>query len=79
MQRSERLPNGSEVRFDISQGLAIGRGLIVDARYDDGWLYRLDDVTAVGPVDDQRNDQRELWVWDFEVVPLEATGAPRAE
>ena len=79
MSRSKRLPNGSPVRFDIAQGLATGRGLIGDAHYDDGWLYRLDDVAAAASVDEQRNEHGELWAWDFEVFPIDETGAPRTE
>jgi len=45
---TERLPNQARVRFDIAQGLATGRGVIVDARYDDGWRYRLEEVEGRG-------------------------------
>jgi len=66
-----RLPNQTRVRFDIAQGLATGGGVIVDARYDEGWLYRLEQVDGTEPVDQQRNELGELWAWDFEVVPIE--------
>ena len=69
MSRPERLPNQTRVRFDIAQGLATGAGVIAGARYDDGWLYRLDQVHGTGPVDEQRNERGELWAWDFEVAP----------
>ena len=79
MSRSNRLLNGSPVRFDTAQGWATGRGAVADACYDDGWLYRLDNVAAAASVDDQRNEHGELWAWDFEVFPIDETRAPRTE
>ena len=70
MSVPQRLANQTHVHFDIAQGMATGHGRIADARYDDGWLYRLDRVEGIGQVDEQRNEQGELWAWDFEVVPV---------
>ena len=66
-QRPEPLPNGTTVHFDISQGLAVGEGVIRDALYDEGWLYRLD-VLSGENVDAERNADGELYAWDFEVT-----------
>ena len=63
------LPPGTQVEFDIGQGLAAGRAAIGAAAYDDGWLYQLD-VVAGDHAADHRNDAGELWVCDFEVRPV---------
>ena len=62
------LPPGTQVEFDIGQGLAAGRAAIIAAEYDDGWLYQLD-VVAGDHAADHRNAAGELWVCDFEVRP----------
>jgi phenolic acid decarboxylase len=60
------LPPGTQVEFDIGQGLAAGRAAIIAVDYDDGWLYQLD-VVAGDHAADHRNEAGELWVCDFEV------------
>jgi hypothetical protein len=63
------LPIHTEVEVDIAQGLACCRGRILEAEYDDGWLYRVE-VTAGDPCDDHRNEDGDLWVCLFEVTPV---------
>jgi len=60
------LSAGTTVDVDIAQGLARCRGRIVEAEYDDGWLYRVD-VTGDDACDDHRNADGDLWVCQFEV------------
>ena len=66
---TQRLPNGTRVRMDIAQGLDRCEGVIADAEYDDGWLYRIE-VAAGDPCDTHREDNGDLWVCDFEVSPM---------
>lgn len=63
------LKTGTKVPFDISQGLTVGEGIIVDVESADcGWLYHLDLLNLFkGAVDDHRNAQGELWVCEHEV------------
>ena len=68
MGKQRPLPTGTPVDFDIAQGLAVDKGVIRAAEYDDGWLYQLD-VVAGDRADSQRNEGGELWAWDFEVRP----------
>jgi hypothetical protein len=63
------LPLGTQVEFDIGQGLAVGRAAIIAAEYEDGWLYLLE-VVAGDHADDHRNGAGELWVCDYEVRPV---------
>jgi hypothetical protein len=42
MHHTSPLPIGTQVAFDIAQGMATGRGVVIAAEYDDGWAYRLD-------------------------------------
>jgi hypothetical protein len=44
-------------------------GIITATHYDDGWLYRIQ-VTAGDRLDQERNDDGELWVCDFEAEPI---------
>jgi hypothetical protein len=53
------LPPGTQVEFDIGQGLAAGRATILATEYDDGWLYQLA-VVAGDHADDHRNEAGEL-------------------
>jgi hypothetical protein len=66
MNHEPPLKRGTKVDFDIGQGLAVGRGVVTDAEYDGGWLYRID-VAEGDPADNHRNERGELWVCDFEV------------
>jgi len=63
------LKPGTRVRFDIAQGLAVGEGIVCEADYDDGWLYRID-VTGGSRGDIHRGADGELWVCEFEVQPV---------
>jgi hypothetical protein len=62
-------PIHTEVDVDIAQGLARCRGRILEAEYDDGWLYRIE-VTRGDACDDHRHADGELWVCEFEVTPV---------
>ena len=42
---------------------------IVEGRYDDGWLYRID-VVSGDRLDEHRGEEGQLWVCDFEVTPI---------
>jgi hypothetical protein len=63
------LPTDTIVDVDIAQGLARCRARIVEAEFDDGWLYRID-VTSGDACDDHRNENGDLWVCQFEVTPV---------
>ena len=63
------LPIHTEVDVDIAQGLACCRGRIVEAEYDDGWLYRIE-VISGDACDDHRHGDGQLWVCEFEVTPV---------
>jgi hypothetical protein len=66
------------VDINIAQGLDVARGRVLDATFDDGWLYRVK-VTAGSACTMHRHDDGELWVCDFEVTPVsQATSNPRA-
>jgi hypothetical protein len=67
------LQPGMRVRFDIAQGQATGEGVVREAEYDDGWLYRID-VLSGDRADAHRRDDGQLWLCDFEVRPVETTG-----
>ena len=60
---------GAPVEIDIAQGLAVARGVIAAADYDDGWMYRID-ITSGDDCREHRNEAGELWVNDFEVKPI---------
>lgn len=62
------LKRGTKVNFDIGQGLAVGKGVIADAEYDDGWLFHID-VAEGDPANSHRNERGELWACEFEVRP----------
>ena len=68
------LPNATPVHVQSEHFTEECDGVIADADYDDGWFYRIE-VTAGDRIDGQRNEKGELWVCDFEVVPLEAKEA----
>ena len=61
------LPKGTEVQFDIAQGLAVGAGKIVNSHFDEGWFYEIE-VTSNGSVDEHRNQAGQLWVCEFEIT-----------
>ena len=63
------LPIRTEVDVDIAQGLACCRGRILEAEYDDGWLYRIE-VTSGDTCDDHRHANGKLWVCEFEATPI---------
>jgi hypothetical protein len=63
------LPIHTEVDVDIAQGLACCRARILEAEYDDGWLYRIE-VASGDACDDHRHDDGQLWVCEFEVTPV---------
>ena len=64
--KPQPLPIGTTVEFDICEGMNVGRGIIFEADYDDGWIYRID-VSDGDPADSHRNQNGELWVLDTEV------------
>jgi hypothetical protein len=66
-RRPPRLPNGTPVQVRSDHFVGECDGVITAARYDDGWLYRLE-VTAGDRLEGERNADGELWVWDFEVA-----------
>ena len=66
---SKPLAIGTRVAVNIGQGLAKCTGTVVEARYDDGWLYRIE-VADGDRCEDHRNEKGELWVCHFEVKPL---------
>ncbi|MCP4249372.1 MAG: hypothetical protein GY778_20200 [bacterium] len=73
-RRPARLPNGTQVHVCSKHFAEECDAVVVDATYDDGWLYRLD-VTAGDRLDGHRNDDGKLWVCDFEVQTIEAPQA----
>ncbi len=76
MHEGRPLPPGTRVEFDIAQGLAVGKGVIRAAEFDDGWLYRID-VGEGNAADAHRNEMSELWFCDFEVRPMGQGSASR--
>ena len=69
MPTNPPLNPGTTVEFDIGQGLAIGKGIILAAEYDDGWYYHID-VQDGDTADAHRHENGELWVCDFEIRPV---------
>lgn len=68
-----RLPDGTRVAVRSDHFAGQCEGVINMARYDEGWLYRIE--VAVGDrLDSERNDEGELWVCDFEVQPSQEDG-----
>lgn len=63
-----RLPDGTRVHVRSDHFKEECEGVTTRAEYDDGWLYRID-VTSGDRLDEHRNEDGELWVWDFEVQP----------
>lgn len=62
------LPMGTEVGFDIAQGMNVGTGFIIDSDCQDGdWFYRIE-VTSSDDAEIHLNDNGELWVCDFELT-----------
>jgi hypothetical protein len=74
--RKPPLPIGTHVDINISEGLSVAQGVIIDAQYDDGWAYRVD-VLSGDHCDMHRTADGELWVCDFEVTPT--SGATDAQ
>ena len=56
--------------IDIAQGMATARGVIAEAEYDDGWLYRID-VTEGDDCQLHRRTDGQLWVCESEVTAEE--------
>jgi len=71
LNMADHIAIGTQVRFDIAQGLALGEAIIRAADYDDGWLYLLD-VMSGDRGDSHRNEFGELWVCDFEITVIAA-------
>jgi hypothetical protein len=69
--KEQPLPLGTTVDINIAEGLDVARGVITAAKYDAGWLYRID-VTSGGRCDAHRNDAGELWVCQHEITPANA-------
>lgn len=78
MNVNHPLPVETPVEIDIAQGLAVGTAVVLEAAYDDGWLYHVE-VTGGDRADEHRHDDGELWVWDFEVRPLKPVSEAGAE
>ena len=76
--RKPPLPIGTPVDINIAQGLAVARGVVTAADYDDGWLYRID-ITGGDDCRAYRNDAGELWVCEHEVSPRPAEPAGERE
>lgn len=85
--RPARLPDGTRVRIRSEHFAEEADATVEDARWDDGWLYRVDVPFALAgephaapqALDAHRNADGELWVWDFEVQRLDGAAAPAAE
>lgn len=69
-----RIPDGTPVHVRSEHFVEECDGIIAEADYDDGWFYRIE-VTTGDRIDSERNEKGELWVCDFEIVPLEAKEA----
>jgi hypothetical protein len=72
--RKPPLPIGTHVDINISEGLSIAQGIIIDAEYDDAWAYRID-ILSGDRCDMHRTADGELWVCDFEVTPTGGTNS----
>jgi hypothetical protein len=68
-KRPPRLPNGTRVHVKSDHFAGEYNGRITKGEYDGGWLYRIA-VTAGDRLDEFRNEDGELWVYDQEVQPL---------
>ena len=69
VQTSDRLANGCRVHVKSDHFAEECDAVITKGEYDAGWLYRIK-VTAGQTPEVCRNQEGELWVWDFEVQPL---------
>jgi hypothetical protein len=68
-KRPPRLPNGTRVHVKSDHFAGECDGRITKGEFDGGWLYRVE-VTAGAHLDEFRNEDGELWVYDQEVQPL---------
>lgn len=73
----KRLPLGTKVEFDISEGHSTGTAFIIDGNIEveDGekkGYYKL--AVINGKTDIHRNEKGELWVNDYEVKPISSVG-----
>jgi hypothetical protein len=59
------------VTINIAQGLAVAEGVIVESRWDDGWMYRVD-LAAGDDCREHRHEDGQLWACDVEVTAREA-------
>ena len=69
-KRPPRLANGTRVRVQSDHFAEECDGVITKGYWDGGWVYRVE-VTAGQVPEVLRNPEGELWIWDFEVTPLE--------
>ena len=67
--RPPRLPNGARVHVRSPHFAGECDGRITKGEWDEGWLYRVE-VAGGDRLDEVRNQEGELWVWDFEVTPI---------
>jgi len=69
-QRPPRLPNGTRVHVRSDHFVEECDGVIIKGYWDGGWVYRIE-VTGGQVPEICRNQEGELWVWDFEVTRTE--------
>ena len=72
-KRPPRIPNAARVRVESEQLSAACDGRVTGAKYDEGWLYRID-VTAGDQMDSERDERGELWVCGFEIASVPENG-----
>lgn len=72
MSKRKKLTIGTKVKFDIGQGLDVGKAFITDVYQDqeDGHLYYQLNVIEGSKSNLHRDEKGELWVNDFEVKPI---------
>jgi len=69
MKRPLRLPNGTRVHIQSAHFAEECDGVVTKGEYDGGWLYRIKVIDGQAP-EVCRNQDGEVWVWDFEVTPI---------
>ena len=69
-RRSKRLPNGARVHVRSAHFPEECDAVVREAVYDAGWLYRVDVTRGKKPRDATHQDG-SVWVWDFELRPLQ--------
>lgn len=72
MKKNKSLKIGTRVKFQISNEIENGKAIIVgkDKDVDDGHYHYKLDVYEGSLADRHRNENKELWVNDFEVEKL---------